>query len=44
MSKNYNEESKIEEVLEHLDAVLNKIRSIVVEENRKDFFSTWKNL
>ena len=37
ISKTYNEESKIEHFIEYLDGILNKIRSIVVEEIRKDF-------
>ena len=37
ISKTYNEESKIEDVIEHLDGILNKIRSIVVVEIRKYF-------
>ena len=37
MSKNYNEESKIEDVLEHIDGMLDKLWSIVVAEIRKDF-------
>ena len=37
MSKNYNEKSKIENVLEHLDGMLDKIQSIVVVEICKDF-------
>ena len=35
--KTYNEESKIEYVIEHLDGILNKIQPIVVAEIRKDF-------
>ena len=37
MSKNYNEESKIEDVLEHLDGIVHKLRSIFVANIRKDF-------
>jgi len=37
MRKNYSEESKIEDVLEHLDGVLDKILSIVVQEIHNDF-------
>ena len=37
ISKTYNEESKIEDVIEHLYGILNKIRSIVVADVRKDF-------
>lgn len=37
MSKDYNEESKIEDVLEHLDGILDKLRSIVVAKIHKDF-------
>lgn len=39
MRKNYNEESKIEGVLEYLDGVLDIIQSIVVQEIRNDFMS-----
>jgi len=37
MSKNYSEDSKFEDVLEHLDGVLHKLRSIVMQEIRNDF-------
>ena len=37
ISKTYNEESKIEDVIEHLYGILNKIQSIVVAEIHKDF-------
>ena len=37
MSKSYNEETKIEDVLEHLDVMFDKLRSIVVAEIRNDF-------
>ena len=37
ISKTYNEESKLEDVIEHLDGILNKNRSIVVVEIRKYF-------
>lgn len=37
MRKHYSEESKIEDVLEHLDGVLYKLRSIVMQEIRNDF-------
>ena len=39
MRKTYNEESKIEDVIEHLDEMLDKILLIVVEEIRKYFMS-----
>ena len=37
MSKKYSEDSKFEDVLEHLDGVLYKLRSIVMQEIRNDF-------
>ena len=37
MSKNYSEDSKFEDVLEHLDGVLHKIQSIVMQEICNDF-------
>ena len=37
MIKNYNEETKIEDVIEHLDGMLDKLWSIVVAEICKDF-------
>ena len=37
MNKNYSEDSKFEDVLEHLDGVLHKLRSIVMQEIRNDF-------
>lgn len=37
MSKDYSEDSKFEDVLEHLDGVLHKLRSIVMQEIRNDF-------
>ena len=37
MSKNYSEDSKFEDVLEHLDGMLHKIRSIVMQEIRNYF-------
>lgn len=37
MSKNYNEESKFEDVIEHLDGVLDKIWLVVVKNINNDF-------
>lgn len=37
MSKNYSEESEIEDILEHLDGVLNKIHFFLVQGIRNDF-------
>ena len=37
MSKNYNKGTKIEDVLEHLDGMLDNLRSIFVAEIHKDF-------
>ena len=37
MRKNYSEDSKFEDVLEHLDGVLYKLRLVVMEEIRNDF-------
>ena len=37
ISKTYNEESKIEDIIEYLDGILYKIQSIVVAGIRKDF-------
>ena len=37
MSKNYSEDSKFEDVLEHLEGVLHKLQSIVMQEIRNDF-------
>ena len=37
ISKMYNEEYKIEDVIEHLDVIINTIRSIVAVEIRKNF-------
>ena len=37
ISKTYNEEYKIEDVIEHLDVIINTIRSIVLVNIRKDF-------
>ena len=39
MNKNYNEETKIEDVLEHLYGMIDKLSSMVVEKIRKDFVS-----
>ena len=37
MRKNYSEDSKFEDVLEHLDGVFHKLRLIVMQEIRNDF-------
>ena len=37
MRKNYSEDSKFEDVIEHLDGVFHKLRSIVMQEIRNDF-------
>ena len=39
MTKNYTEESKMEDVLEHLDGMLDKLWSVVVQEICDDFMS-----
>ena len=36
MSKNYSEDSKFEDVLEHLDGVIHKLRSIVMQDIGND--------
>ena len=37
MSKNYSENSKIEDALEHLDGVIHKVQSIIMQEIHNDF-------